>query len=296
MDGTAEQTRPWTQDELLRLMDVQPQGDGIFSAPAHGPTARDVVEAGQMLGATVVAAAKQVPGQRVVSASMIFSRAAAHSRPLTVHLDPVRTGRTFSTLEVQVRQQDTQRCSGVVLLDADAADLIRGSIAMPEVDPPDRLRSHDVPGAVVDGRDIRVVDDAYDHDPDRIGPPELFVWTRFRDAPAHEYLHQALLTQSTTHWTVAAAMRPHSGIGESMAHRSVSTGITMTTVTFHDTADVSTWLLYATRATYAGRGQAQSDGHVFDVDGRLVASYSVHAMIRGLLPRNGATSGGDTLL
>jgi acyl-CoA thioesterase II len=296
VEHTAEQTRPWTQDEMLRLMDAQPQGEGVFTAPAHGPTARDVVEAGQMLGATVVAAAKQVPHQRVVSASMIFSRAAAHSQPLTVHLDPVRTGRTFSTLEAQVRQQDTQRCSGVVLLDADADDLIRGAIAMPDVDPPDRLRSHSVPGAVVDGRDIRVVDDAYDHDPDRIGPPELFVWTRFRDAPAHEYLHQALLTQSTTHWTVAAAMRPHSGIGESMAHRSISTGITMTTVTFHDTADVSQWLLYATRATYAGRGQAQSDGHVFDADGRLVASYSVHAMIRGLLARNGATSGGDTLL
>lgn len=136
---------------------------------------------------------------------------------------------------------------------------------------------------------MRVVDDAYDPDPDRVGPPELFVWTRFRDAPEHGHQHAALLTQSTTHWTVAAALRPHAGFGEAMAHRSISTGITMATITFHDEADVSQWLLYATRVTYAGRGHAQSEGQVFAQDGRLLASYGVHAMLRGIPVRDNAS-------
>lgn len=140
---------------------------------------------------------------------------------------------------------------------------------------------------------MRVVDDAYDPDPNRVGPPELFVWTRFRDAPEQDYLHAALLTQSSTHWTVAAALRPHAGFGEAMAHRSISTGITMATITFHDDVDVTKWLLYATRVTYAGRGHAQSEGRVHTEDGTVVASYSVHAMMRGLQPR-AATP--DTLL
>jgi acyl-CoA thioesterase len=290
-------TRPWTQAELLRLMDVQPCGEGRYLAPAHGPTIRNVVEAGQMLGDAVVAAAKEVPQQRVVSVSMIFSRVAEHAAPLTVEVDVLRSGRTFSTAQVQVRQHDSLCCAGIALLDADAPDLIRSVAPMPRVDPPERLRSLDIPGAVVDGRDIRVVDDAYDPDPDRVGPPELFVWTRFRDAPEQQYLHAALLAQSTTHWTVAAALRPHAGFGEAMAHRSISTGITMATITFHDDADVTRWLLYATRATYAGRGHAQSEGQIYTEDGWLVASYSVHAMVRGFGTRTGA--GGvtsDTLL
>ncbi|MFI6776387.1 acyl-CoA thioesterase [Nocardia sp. NPDC050412] len=275
----------WTQAELQRLMDVQPCGAGRYLAPAHGPTARDVVEAGQMLGDAVVAAAKHVPHQRVTSVSMIFSRAAAHTAPLDIEVDALRSGRTFTTAQVTIRQRDSPCCAGIVLLDSGAPDLIRSAAPMPLVDPPDRLRPLTTPGTAVDGRDMRVVDDAYDPDPNRVGPPELFVWTRFRDGPEHDYLHAALLAQSSAHWTVAAALRPHAGFGEAMAHRSISTGITMATITFHDDVDVTQWLLYATRVTYAGRGHAQSEGQVYTEDGAVVASYSVHAMVRGLEPR-----------
>ncbi|WP_433631815.1 acyl-CoA thioesterase [Nocardia sp. CA-120079] len=283
----------WTQAELQRLMDVQPCGDGRYLAPAHGPTARDVVEAGQMLGDAVVAAATHVPHQRVTSASMIFSRAAAHTAPLDIEVDVVRSGRTFTTAQVTIRQHDSPRCAGIVLLDSGAPDLVRSTAPMPRVDPPDRLRPLAIPGTEVDGRDMRVVDDAYDPNPNLVGPPELFVWTRFREPPEQDYLHAALLTHSCTHWTVAAALRPHAGVGEAMAHRSISTGITMATITFHDDVDVTQWLLYATRVTYAGRGHAQSEGRVYTDDGAMVASYSVHAMVRGLEPR---AKNSDTLL
>lgn len=279
----------WTQAELVRLMDVEPQGAGHYLAPAHGPTIRNVVEAGQMLGSAVVAAAKEVPRQRVTSVSMIFSQVAKHTEPLAIEVDMLRSGRTLGTGQIHIRQDDSLCCAGIALLDATAPDLVRSAAPMPQVAPPDGLRPMAIPGTEVLGRDIRVVDDAYDPDPDRIGPPELFVWTRFRDAPDRDHLHAALLTQSTTHWTVAAALRPHAGFGEAMAHRSISTGITMATITFHDDADVSQWLLYATRITYAGRGHAQSEGQIFTEDGRLVASYDVHAMLRAFQPRGGGT-------
>ena len=219
---------PWSQAELSRLMDVHPCGAGHYVAPAHGPTVRNVVEAGQMLGDAIVAAAKEVPRQREVSASMIFSRVAAHDAPL------------------------------------------------------------DIPGTEVDGRDMRVVGGAYSPDPGHVGPPELFVWTRYRDAPDTYYLHAALLAQSCAHWTVAAALRPHPDYGESMAHSAISTGITMATITFHDEPDVTQWLLYGTRVVYAGRGHAQSEGRVHAADGRLTATYSVHAMVRAFRPADTA--------
>ncbi|WP_063008461.1 acyl-CoA thioesterase [Nocardia kruczakiae] len=288
---------PWSQAELLRLMDVRPCGAGHYVAPAHGPTARNVVEAGQMLGDAIVAAAKEVPRQRVVSASMIFSRVAAHDAPLDVDVEVLHSGRTYSTAHVRIRQDDALRCAGTVLLDAGAPDLIRSAAPMPRVEPPEKLASLDIPGTEVDGRDIRVAGDGYSPDPGHVGPPELFVWTRYRDAPEADHLHAALLAQSCAHWTVAAALRPHPGYGESMAHSAISTGITMATITFHDDADVTRWLLYSTRVVYAGRGHAQSEGQVHAADGRLMASYSVHAMVRAFRSADTAarTSAGTVL-
>ena len=137
----------------------------------------------------------------------------------------------------------------------------------------------------VTGRELRVVDGAYDGDPDRTGPPVIHTWVRFRDAPPEQYLHQALLAQSTSHWTIAAAMAPHPGFGEDQAHVTLSTGIMGLSIAFHDDIDVTGWLLYSNPAVHAGRGLAQGEGHVFTRDGRLVATYTVHAMIRDFVQR-----------
>ena len=33
----------------------------------------------------------------------------------------------------------------------------------------------------VEGRELRIIDAAYDHDPDRIGPPEICAWCRVQE-------------------------------------------------------------------------------------------------------------------
>ncbi len=108
-----------------------------------------------------------------------------HTAPLDIRAGTLHSGRTFITANVLTSQQGSPRCAGIALLDATATDLVRPAAAMPRVDPPHRLRSLAVPGTEFHVRDMRVVDDAYD--PDRVGPPELFVWTRFRRAPEHGY-------------------------------------------------------------------------------------------------------------
>jgi acyl-CoA thioesterase II len=263
--------------ELVRLMDVESLGDRKFVGPAYGDTARNVVEGGQLLGEAIVAACKSVPGQRVTSASMIFSKAASFDAPVDLDVDVLRGGRTFSTVEVRVTQDSAFRSAALLLMNADTPSVFEGSVAMPDVPGPEDCVPFDFG---VTGRDIRVVDGAYDPDPERVGPPELYIWIRFRDAPAEPYLHAALVAQPTTHWTIAAAMRPHRGFGESMAHVTLSTGVMKTTIAFHEDVDVTDWLLYANPAIYAGRGLAQGEGHVFTQDGRLVASYTAQVMIR----------------
>jgi uncharacterized protein (DUF427 family)/acyl-CoA thioesterase len=263
--------------DLLELIDVQPAGDGHFVGPPYRDTTRNVVEGGQMLAQGIVAASKTLPRQRVTQASMYFPRAAAFDAPLDLAVDVLREGRTFSTVEVRVNQDDKLRSVGLFLLDTGAPDVIDGSVAMPDVAGPADSEPYDMR---VTGRDLRIVNGDYRPDPDHLGPPELHAWIRFRDAPAEPYLHAALMAQPTTHWTIAAAMLPHPGFGEAQAHVSLSTGIMAVTMAFHDDVDVTQWLLYSNPAIHAGRGLCQGEGHVFTEDGRLVASYTVQAMIR----------------
>ena len=78
----------------------------------------------------------------------------------------------------------------------------------------------------VTGRDIRVVDGTYTNDPEApVGPPVLDAWVRFRDLPADPPLHAGLLAQFTGHMSIAAALRPHGGVGQDQAHRSLSMAI-----------------------------------------------------------------------
>jgi uncharacterized protein (DUF427 family)/acyl-CoA thioesterase len=276
--------------DLLRLLDVTPAGEGRFTSPPYPDPPlgtffpqlvkerqpRLVIEGGQQLGEAIVAASKSVPGQRVTHASMIFSRAARFDAAHELALEVLRRGRGFSTVEARILQGGKLCSAGLLLLDAGAPDTIRGAVEPPDVPGPEHCPPLDLG---VTGRELRTVGDAYRRQLE-VGPAEIFTWVRFRDAPAHDYLHAALLAQSTTHWTIAAAMRPHAGVSEAQAHVTLSTGILAATIAFHDEVDVSQWLLYANPALYAGRGLVQGEGRVFTRDGRLVASYTVQGMVR----------------
>src|SRR5205823_2570426 len=105
------------------------------------------------------------------------------------------------------------------------------------------------------GRDIRVVDGAYSGDPDApVGPPILDAWVRFRDVPADPPLHAGLLAQFTGHMSIAAALRPHAGIGQSEAHRTLSTAINAIAISFHADVRADRWMLYHHLSTFAGDG------------------------------------------
>ncbi|HEV2368401.1 MAG TPA: DUF427 domain-containing protein [Acidimicrobiales bacterium] len=262
--------------ELVRILDVKPTGNGRFVSPSY-PSVRNVVEGSHLLAQAITAASKTEPAQRVTSAFMTFPRAASFDQPIDLVVDVLRRGRTFSTLSVRAEQVGELRAPALMLLDSGAPDLFRVGPEMPKVSGPEDSEPYDYR---VTGRDVRVVDGAYSPDPDRVGPPEIYAWVRFRDDPGPPYLHDALVAQPTGHWTIAAAMRPHPGFGEADAHINLSTAIMSISIAFHDRAPVTEWLLYANSALYAAGGLAQGDGRVFSEDGRLVASYTVQAMIR----------------
>jgi acyl-CoA thioesterase-2 len=268
------------QSDLLTLIDVQENGPNRFIAPGYHERTRNVVEGGQLLAQAIVAATKSVPDQRVTSAFLTFPKAASFDDPIDVLVEPLRRGRTLSTLAIRAEQNGVLVSPGLVLMDSGAGDTIQNVVAMPDVPGPDESESYDMR---VTGRELRIVDGAYSPDPNRVGPPVIYAWVRFRDNPQEHYLRSALVAQATTHWTIGAALRPHAGFGEADAHVTLSTGIISVAIAFHDDAAIDEWLLYDNPAIWSGRGLAQGDGKVFTQSGRLVASYSVQAMIRGFV-------------
>jgi acyl-CoA thioesterase len=215
---------------------------------------------------------------------MTFARAADFDDPVQLRVDQLRRGRTFSSLAVQSEQRGKLVAPSLLLMDGGAPDVMRAAAAAPDVPGPEDAEPYDMGVA---GRDLRIVDGAYSPDPDRVGPPEINAWMRFRDNPGEVCLRQALVAQATTHWTIAAAMRPHRGFGEAQAHDSLSTGPVAVAISFHDDAPLDEWFLYSTTAIWSGQGLVQGEGRVFTSGGVLLASYSLQAMVRGRLASAG---------
>lgn len=272
---------PWgTVADLVAVLDVKPDGEGSYVGPVRASEERPVVEASQILGQAIVAAGRHAPGRRPVHASMIFTRVVDARAPYAIELDEVAGGRTFTGVVARATQGGRVGAAGTMLLDVTAPDVMRHQVAPPDVAGPDASTPYDMG---VTGRDIRVVDNAYNNDPDApVGPPLLDAWVRYTDVPDDPVMHAALMAQFIGHMSIAAAMRPHAGIGQSQAHKTLSTGVNALTLSMHADVRADHWLLYHHDSTFAGDGMTHSACTVHDEDGALLASFSTDCMVRAM--------------
>jgi len=271
---------------LIDMLDVRREGDHRFVAVTRSDGRRPVVEGSQMLGQAIVAGCRLVPGRRVMSAHMVFLRGADARGTLAFEFVERSNGRTFSALLVDVLQDGRCVATGSLLLGTVAPDVVRHAVAPPEVSGPYDSEPCDM---ALTGRDIRVVDGAYSNDPDApIGPPVIDAWVRFAEVPGDPALHAGLLAQFTGHMSIAAAMRPHPGVGQDQAHRTLSTGINAITLAFHGDVHADRWMLYHHLSTLAAGGMTHSECRVHDEAGALLASFTVEAMVRPFPAGTGA--------
>ena len=268
--------------QLIDIVDVRRESDLRFVSVTRSDTGesahRNVVEASQMLGQALVAGARHTPGRRMVSGQMVFFRPADTQLPLLFELTELSSGRTLTALGVQVSQKEKPRAAGTLLLDATSADVVRHAVPAPHCPGPGDCVPYDM-GVV--GREIRVADAAYTDDPQApAGPPVIDAWVRFAEVPDDPPLHAALLAQFTGHMSLAAALRPHAGIGQSEAHRTLSMGINAISLSLHADVHADRWLRYHHHSTYAGDGMTHAECRVYTEPGDLVASFTVDAMLR----------------
>lgn len=281
-DGRDTTVKAWPTwgdlDDLIDVMDVRPVGPGRWVSAIRSDWNRPVVEGSQMLGQAVVAAGRLSPRRRVVSAHMVFMRVATTEEPLEFTSEVLQDGRTMTTLRVDVSQHGRCCATATLLLDVTSADVIRHAAAAPAVTGPYDCPPYDMG---VTGRDIRVVDGAYDEDPG--APPADAVidsWVRFRCLPDDPPLHAGLLAHFSGHMSISAALRAHPRVSQRDAHHSLSTGVNAIALSLHASVRADEWMLYHHRSTFAGDGMTHSQCRVHDAAGALLASFAADCMVR----------------
>jgi acyl-CoA thioesterase-2 len=267
-----------TLDSLLRTLELEPVGEDRYLA-TNLDYGGDVVYGGQMLAQSVMAALDGAGEMSVKTLHQVFLRGARREQDLEVHVDRVHAGRSFASSTVTFEQGGRPVSRAQVLLSTEDADLIRHGDPSPSVGAPEDATPMPNSSAVWEQR---VVDGVDVDDPDAVGPPELAVWARFPGAEVDHAHGQALLAFATEGLLIATAMRPHSGVGQALAHRTIATSVISHTVTFHEPTPVGEWMLLQQRSPYAGRGRSYGRGDVFGSDGALAASFVQDAMIRAM--------------
>jgi len=271
-------------DSLLRAFALEPTGPDRYRAENTGG-GYGVVFGGQLLGQSIVAGLAGQDGKAVKTLHTIFARSASPEAPVTITVDRMHAGRAFASSTVTISQGDRLCTRSLVLLSADEPDFIRHADPPPPVPGPDDCTPA---GQHLGGWEIRIVGDVDISDPGLVGPPELDVWTRFVGAPEDPALDQALLAFASDGFLIGTAMRPHAGVGQVQAHRTVSTGVIGHTLTFHEPCSAGEWVLLSHRSSYAGHGRCYGSANVFRADGTLVAAFVQDGMIRTLqAPRSG---------
>jgi acyl-CoA thioesterase len=276
--------------DLIDALDLDAVGENRFRATNVASTG-GVVFGGQLLAQSIVAAARALPGKDVKSIHMVFARGASDAVPLDIDVDPMHDGRSFGSVAVTVRQGDRLCTRSLVLASAAEPDLIRHAASPPPAGEPERAPRTSTEEA---SWQIRVVDGVDISDPGAVGPAELLVWSCFSGGPHDLVTSQAMLGFASDGFLIGTAMRPHPGVGQALAHRSISTSVISHTLTFHEPFDAGRWLLLAHESPYAGRGRSYGRAHVFDEAGAMVASFVQENMIRdypqGAQPGSGTTA------
>jgi acyl-CoA thioesterase len=265
-----------TIESLVGSLTLEPDGDGRFRAE-NADAGHGVIFGGQLLAQSVIAGLAGEEGKRVKTVHTIFARGGAPEAPVEITVDRMHSGRAMASSTVTISQGDRLGARSLVLLSADEPDFIRHADPAPAVAGPDASRPSGEAGRAWE---VRIVGDADISVPDQVGPADLDVWTRFVGAPDDPAVDQALLAFATDGFLIGTAMRPHAGVGQSQAHRTLSTGVLSHTLTFHEPFSAGEWLLLSHHSGHAGHGRCYGRANVFRADGELVASYVQDAMIR----------------
>jgi acyl-CoA thioesterase-2 len=278
--------------ELLELLDVPSQGNGLFrAAPSRDDLPR--VFGGQFLGQALAAASFTVPPEWPChSFHAYFLRPGKPGRPIDYEVSAMRDGQRFATRKVVALQRDEVAFELTASFEAEGpgpevqepmpeapapetfppeAERIARLL---EVSPPEHRRFFGGRGRPVEfiWIDPRL--------PDAGSPANAPVrsWMRVRGPlPDDPHLHRAALAYASDLGALEPCRRA-SGIAS--ADRDALIASLDHAVWFHRPFRFDDWLLFTFRPVSVASGRGLSRGTVHARDGRMVASIVQEAVVR----------------
>lgn len=278
---------------MLAALDLVDTGartsEDIFTGtPQWSPAGR--LFGGQVLAQSVVAATRTAPeGRHIHSMHGYFLRPGDVEAPITLAVDRIHDGRSFSTRRTQAYQAGVPILSMIASFQ-DTDDGLDHQLDMPAGLP----QPEDLPSTaeVLNGVDHPAAAFWANHRPFDIrhvtGPiyfgvegervAHQAVWIKTVDAlPDDENLHRAALAYASDYSILESVFRRHGIAWATPGLKAASLDHAMWWHRFHR---VDEWLLYTQESPSARGGRGLALGRIYGRDGTLVASVAQEGMVR----------------
>ncbi|MCK2036698.1 acyl-CoA thioesterase II [Microbacterium sp. SSW1-49] len=279
-------------ERLLEVLDLDftraRTTEDIFIGDSHPmPTGR--IYGGQVLAQSLIAAERTLPEDRAVhSMHGYFLRPGDASQGITIAVDRIHDGRSFSTRRSQAYQNGVPIFSMIASFQDEGpgvehAEPMPTGVPAPETLQPDEDR---VPGLAGGARrmlseraaDIRHVEHPLYLANDTERTPRQGVWMRMRaPLPDDPRLHRAALAYLSDMSIQESILRAH---GLYWSFPGLKVASLDHAMWWHRPARVDEWLLYVQESPNARGGRGLATGRIFTQEGALVASVAQEIMIR----------------
>ncbi|WP_347757098.1 acyl-CoA thioesterase domain-containing protein [Agrococcus sp. ProA11] len=277
--------------ETLTLTDTGARtNEDIFTGASH-PMPGGRVFGGQVMAQAVVAAQRTVATDRDIhSVHGYFVRPGDAEQPITLSVERIHDGRSFSTRRVQAYQNGVPIMSMISSFqDEDPGRSTQH--AMPQGLPgPDALPSSEdllapylgnphARAVIARPFDIRHVEGPiYLHDPSRPRDGKQHVWIRAKDRlPDDDALHRAALAYLSDYAMLEPIVRVHGAAWTTPGLKAASLDHALW---WHRPARVDDWLLLELETSSSGGGRGLGHGYVYAADGTHVATVAQEGMVR----------------
>ena len=277
-------------ETLLATLDLEQLEENLYRgrSPQVG---WQRVFGGQVIGQSLVAAARTVSGRMAHSLHAYFMREGDPAVPIIYEVDRIRDGKSFTTRRV-VAIQHGQAIFSMNASFQVSEEGLDHQIAMPDAPPPESLPSeaelqaaymHAAPEGVrlywerPRPIELRPVDLRHFLSRDKL-PPQQLVWVRATGRlPDDPEIHRCVLAYASDMTLLDTALFAH---GRMVFDRDLQAASLDHAMWFHRDFRADEWMLYAADSPSASGARGFTRGSLFTRDGRLAASVAQEGLIR----------------
>lgn len=261
---------------LVNLLELEALEDTLFRGQSQD-LGFPQLYGGQVLGQALAAASRTVPiERRPHSQHGYFLRPGDPHRPVVYQVDTIRDGGSFTTRRVTAIQKGRP-----IFFCSASFQSSETSIAhqrdMPEVPSPEELmESSDVKHARFPGHPIEFLH--LKGNPDQAMPTGQCLWFRLAgNLPDDAALHRHLLSYASDFNLLTTGLAPH---GIRYTDPQLRIASLDHALWLHEDTRLDDWLLYVIDSPWVGGARGLARGHIYQRDGRLVASTAQEGLIR----------------